>query len=303
MYKKLQSFIQSQMSFTSREANGFVVVIFLILVCVFAPIVVNWYLPTATYNASKDQAMLDSLMHQLEAIPSSKKTYTTKFNTSKVVNISSFPFDPNVATEADLLKLGLPQKVVSNVVKFRNKGGKFITKKDFAKIYGLEPLVFAKLVNHILLPDSLVRHNTFKKSFENRIHATKTLDINTADTTALIALRGIGSKLATRIVKYRDGLGGIVNTIQYKEIYGLDSTTLKVLEKQTFIADNFVPQKIRLKNCTIAQLQNHPYLNKKEAQVLFNYLQQHPMIASPTEISEIKIISKEKLEKLLPYLE
>ena len=97
---------------------------------------VDWYLPSATYNASTDKAMLDSLMHQLEAIPSSKKTYATKFKTPTIVNISPFPFDPNIATEADLLGVGLPQKVVSNVIKFRNKGGKFITKKDFAKYMG-----------------------------------------------------------------------------------------------------------------------------------------------------------------------
>ncbi len=303
MYKKLQTFIQSQMSFTSREANGFVVIVLLILGCVFAPIVVGWYLPSATYNGSKDVAMLDSLMHRLEAIPGSKKVYASKYNIPAVVKIKPFPFDPNMATEADLLRLGLPQKVVSNVVKFRNKGGKFLTKKDFAKIYALEPSVFDQLANNILLPDSLVRQTTFKKSFENRIPTIKTFDINTADTTALIALRGIGSKLANRIIKYRDGLGGIVNTGQYKEIFGLDSLSLKVLETQTFVANNFVPQKIRLKTCTLAQLQNHPYLNKKEAQVVFNYLQQHPMIASPTELQSIKIISKEKLEKLLPYLD
>jgi len=56
------------------------------------------------------------------------------------------------------------------------------------------------------------------------------LDINTADTTAFIALPGLGSKLALRIVSFREKLGGFSHVAQIKEVYGLrDSVYQKLL--------------------------------------------------------------------------
>jgi DNA uptake protein ComE-like DNA-binding protein len=44
------------------------------------------------------------------------------------------------------------------------------------------------------------------------------VDINSADTSAFIALPGIGSKLAARIVNFRDKLGGFYSIEQVKNI-------------------------------------------------------------------------------------
>ena len=45
----------------------------------------------------------------------------------------------------------------------------------------------------------------------------QSVDINTADTTAFISLPGIGSKLAARIVNFRDKLGGFYSIDQVGE--------------------------------------------------------------------------------------
>ncbi len=55
------------------------------------------------------------------------------------------------------------------------------------------------------------------------------IDINTADTTALIALPGIGSKLAGRIVSFRDKLGGFNSVNQISEVYGLRDSVFQIL--------------------------------------------------------------------------
>jgi len=56
------------------------------------------------------------------------------------------------------------------------------------------------------------------------------IDINVADTTAFIALPGIGSKLANRIVSFRSKLGGFHSVEQIREVYGLkDSVYQRIL--------------------------------------------------------------------------
>lgn len=53
--------------------------------------------------------------------------------------------------------------------------------------------------------------------------------INDADTSAFIALPGIGSKLSARIVAFRDKLGGFYSVEQIGETWGLaDSTFQKI---------------------------------------------------------------------------
>ena len=49
------------------------------------------------------------------------------------------------------------------------------------------------------------------------------IDINTADSTAWVALNGIGPGFAKRIITYREKLGGFYQVDQLKEVYGLDS--------------------------------------------------------------------------------
>ena len=59
-----------------------------------------------------------------------------------------------------------------------------------------------------------------KESYMNLL-----VEINNADTTELKKLRGIGSVLSKRIVKYRKMLGGFKDVEQLKKVYGLSEET------------------------------------------------------------------------------
>ena len=59
--------------------------------------------------------------------------------------------------------------------------------------------------------------------------ALSPIDINTADTTAFIALPGIGSKLANRIIAFRTKLGGFSDVDQIREVYGLKDSVFQII--------------------------------------------------------------------------
>lgn len=60
-----------------------------------------------------------------------------------------FTFNPNTADSITFRKLGLNAWTTSNIIKYRNKGGKFRKPDDFKKIYGLSEEKFKELRPYI----------------------------------------------------------------------------------------------------------------------------------------------------------
>ncbi len=63
--------------------------------------------------------------------------------------------------------------------------------------------------------------------YEKFDYDTVRVYVNSADTTELKRLRGIGSVLSARIVKYRDKIGGFKSLEQIQKIYGLSEETYR----------------------------------------------------------------------------
>ena len=59
--------------------------------------------------------------------------------------------------------------------------------------------------------------------------APAVVEINTGDTTAFIALPGIGSKLALRIISFRSRLGGFRSVDQIGQVYGIRDSVFQQL--------------------------------------------------------------------------
>ena len=76
----------------------------------------------------------------------------------------SFNFNPNTIGADSLQLLGFSPKQAQSILNYRNKGGKFRVKRDFAKLYVVDSAKYAALVPYILLPDSIPAGNVQKKS-------------------------------------------------------------------------------------------------------------------------------------------
>ena len=67
-----------------------------------------------------------------------------------------FRFDPNTICPDSLCLLGFSQKQAESIVKYRNKGGKFRKKSDFAKMYVVSQEKYAELEPYIVLKEEVV---------------------------------------------------------------------------------------------------------------------------------------------------
>jgi DNA uptake protein ComE-like DNA-binding protein len=223
-------------------------------------------------------------------------------------SVSFFTFDPNSATFADLTSLGIPGKVAATLIKYRNSGGRFRKAEDIQKIYGMDTLLAKRLIPYINIAnqgivEEMVSVKVVKEEPElkspDRVAAK--ININRSDSLEVDALPGIGRVLSARIIKYRELLGGYVAADQLKEVYGLSDSVFNLISGMILI-DPSVVRKIDINNADFRVLGKHPYLERYDVQAILKYREIKGRIEGPDEFLTNKILTKEKMLRIKPYL-
>jgi len=187
------------------------------------------------------------------------------------VPVRLFRFDPNSLDDAGWLQLGLKEKTVRTLRNYLSKGGRFRSPEDLRKIWGLPPALAETLIPYVRI-EMQPAARTSRPEFQHPVVSKKPaiVDINSADTTAWIALPGIGSKLAARIVTFRDKLGGFYRLEQVGETYGLaDSVFQRILPRLTLQPGNL--RKLSINVATLEELKAHPYIRYATANAIVQY--------------------------------
>lgn len=113
------------------------------------------------------------------------------------------------------------------------------------------------------------------------------VDLNTADTTLLKRLPGIGSSFAKRIVEYREKLGGYCETVQLLEVYRMDTARYNEIKDYVKIDSSFVPNKLKINSDAFKMMVKHPYLEYDDVKKIVNHREQKGMIASWEQLTKV----------------
>ena len=246
-----------------------------------------------------------------------EKTYAYQFDKTKSrynenVNTKGelFYFDPNTISTSDWKRLGLRDKTIKTIENYLNKGGHFYKSEDLQKIYGLHNDEYERLKTYIKIESTISKTNDdfVSSKSKDEIQPTKTyatrylvIDINTADTTSFISLPGIGSKLASRIVSFREKLGGFYSVDQIGETYGLPDSTFQKI-KQYLKLDNPSIKKININTATVDEMKAHPYIKFSLANPIAAYRNEHGSFSKIEDIKKVMAVTDEIFKKLAPYL-
>lgn len=228
-----------------------------------------------------------------------------------------FYFDPNTVDASGWKQLGLRDKTIGTIRKYISKGGRFKQPGDLKKIFGLRPdeyqrleayvRIAAKDDNRVAGDDKLPRDESNYKSkreesfFRPASKKLQVININIADTAVLIELPGIGSKLAVRILNFRDKLGGFYTIDQVKETYGLPDSTFEKI-KPWLAANASQIKKININTVTLDELKQHPYVRWNLATALIKYREQHGAFTALQQLQQLGAWNAETYNKVLPYL-
>lgn len=189
--------------------------------------------------------------------------------------VENFRFDPNTVSLEDLQRLGFSEKQAQAIDSYRQKGGRFRRPADFARSYVVADSVYERLAPYIDIPR---------------------VDINQADSAALLALPGIGPYFAGKVVQYRAQLGGYSRPEQLMDIYHFDAEKYAGLSDLISCSE---PAPFPLWTLPEADLARHPYLSRDEAHAIVLFRQHHAPDACTVEaLHAAGILSEDHYSRL-----
>ena len=307
--------IRGYLTFTRKERFG---VLFLLLVIFILLVLPYFFRPSvgqpdqAAYDKMKkgilkfESGNLDSSekTNMDDRYPGQKNAVTTGNERKQMSPLHSelFYFDPNNLNLNEWRRLGLPERLIQTILHYIEKGGRFRKAGDLKKLYGLQNSEYQRLLPYVRIIDTTKNfrppsEKTSETSFAKKFIIT---DINLADSADWSRLPGIGEKLASRIVHFREKLGGFYKVDQVGETFGLpDSGFQKV--KPYLQLNTHVLNQIDLNTATKEILQSHPYIRWQFAKAILEYRMQHGGFHSIDDLLQIATIDSEKFEKIKPY--
>lgn len=243
-----------------------------------------------------------------------------KYYKVEEVKAERFPFDPNTADSTQLLRLGLAPWQVRSIYRYRAKGGIFRQPSDFARLYGLTRKQYRELRPYIRIsPDylpaadyyaprrtgnnarsvdsSATKAPRYTYTARHKLRPGEHIAINSADTTQLQKIPGIGSAYARMIIRYRERLGGFITMAQVLESGPVPESALRYIT-----IDATQVRKLNINKLSLNQLRRHPYINFYQAKAICEYRRLHGPLHSLEELRFSPDFPPAQIERLQPYV-
>jgi len=306
-----QNLVKFWLSFTRREQLAIIILATMLLFALSIRMLASFFVSPPDPDLSKAALLLmqgtasENTMQSIDAQALSDGKMDEQTNETASGRLRPFPFDPNTADEETLKSLGLKPSQVKNIINYRNKGGKFRTSQDFEKLFSISAEEVQLLSPYITITSEPANKPTAERQSSTPPRPEKPnptiVELNEADSMALIALPGSGPWTAYRILRYRQSLGGFVRAEQLREVRGIDSLKFEAMKSWVVVnADNISP--IRINYLDFRDLIQHPYLSFDQVKSLVNHRDRKGFIRSAEEILRLQHFSSSDLERLQPYL-
>lgn len=228
-----------------------------------------------------------------------------------------FYFDPNTADSTQLLRLGLQPWQVRSIYKYRSKGGRYRQPSDFAQLYGLTLKQYRRLEPYIRIEKEVMARDVIARSpgrtetygtsagstdkprypqGEQKLSLGQKVDINTADTTLLKRIPGIGSYFARRIVELRNRRQAFVDPEELLTIRNFPESALTYMTASA----NFPA--IHINRMTQKELQAHPLLNYVQARDIVALRRTAGTISSLSDLSALSSFTPSLVKRIAPFV-
>ena len=211
---------------------------------------------------------------------------------------NTFPFNPNYLSDYRAYRLGMRPPEIDRLLVYREKGKFINSANEFQRVTKIHDTLLSRLSPYFRFP-LWVTEQQQKKVAQNGAFQKK--DLNTAGVLDFKSIRGIGSTLAARIVKYRSYLQGFSNLEQCYEVYGLDSVVVQQLLNRFEIKTGPKIVKISMNTISLQALQGLPYISNEDARKIIGLRTQRGVI-NEVYLRDLFKEYPKKINRIMLYL-
>ena len=287
--------LKSFFLFSKEHRSGIVLLLILIGITQLA---YYWCFNSNMNNKYKDDKAWLLVQNEIDSL---KNIQSTKKDTI-------YPFNPNYITDYKGYKLGMTIQEIDRLHAYR-KQGKFVNSaEEFQQVTQVSNAFLSKISPYFKFPDWVVNkgisnsekfHKFLLKEKEKIIQK----DINTATREDLIAVYGIGEKLADKILQEKEKLGGFVSMEQFQFMWGISPEAISDLEKRFSVKSQNGIKKIAINDLSQKELAKFPYFNYALAKEIVIYRTMNSGIKNIDDLTKIKGMPNEKIKIIALYLE
>lgn len=299
--------IRELFSFSRKERSGIISLLLIIFILLVIGKLIPRFIPSDATDISEWKTEVGTyLANTKKQIPEDRSLRLVTFN-------------PNEVDSASLVGMGVPYKVVSNWLKYLEKGGRFRDNEGVKKIFGMTSGLFEQLDSFMIIPkvsisEGNAHHNVFiakskneynrdtifRQTFsKNKKEHFGIVELNNTDSIHLLEIPGIGPVFASRIIRYRNLLGGYYAVEQLREIYGMREENFNTVV-QYFTADPSALKTFNINFSTLQELGRHPYIGFRTARKIFKLRDRIGKFSSQEDLSAV--VASDSLKRLIPYV-
>ena len=198
-------------------------------------------------------------------------------------------FDPNALDAEGFYDLGcFTARQAEALVEYRQRIGGFGTVLQFRDCYLIGEELYAEMRDYITLsplPEA----------------PPVLIDLNSADSTTLTSLRGIGPATAHDIILYRQRLGGFHSKSQLFDLAVVQQQNYELFEQEIW-CDSCKIRKIDINFVAPKELAEHPYMTPPRVRKIIKHRQLKGGWSTTEQFKADDILSEEEAERILPYL-
>lgn len=305
----MKDWLEKYFGFTPGEIRGLCVFIILMAILLVFPTVLSWLKPDEQeLITAKDEREIYEFVYATQSAQKEKPAYI--FAPDMKLDVDYFEFNPNKLRLQEGIRLGLKERQIRMVQNYISKGGSFYKKEDFKKIYAISEEDYERLAPYISIPavqnsksSSFTPTNPIQteriKKEEPQAHLL--IELNSTDSIALQGLPGIGPVFASRIVRFRDNMGGFHDVSQLLSVYGMDNERFEGIVDQVYV-DPLLIKKMDINQADYEQLRKHFLISAKQANAIVHYRKQHGNFKAIHDLLKIALIDEDFLLKIAPYL-
>ena len=219
-----------------------------------------------------------------------------------------YPFNPNFITDYKGYKLGMSLPEIDRLHQYRAQNKYVNSAVEFQKVTKVSSDLLQKISRYFKFPDWVTNKSaTSYKKFQTYPSKEKVAvvqkDINAANKEDLIAVYGIGEKLADKILIEKEKFGGFVSMEQFQFIWGISPEAIEDLQKRFFVKNTSSILKVAINELSIKELAKFPYFNYALAKEIVIYRSMNNGIKEISDLTKIKGMPNEKIKIIALYLE